>query len=123
MSRFPLVALLLLSGAGAARAQLDAEAAKPYQLRVALRVAKHRMFTPVFRDRLRHELHDGLQAALGPMGQVEVQDMSNPEGLEKSPLLQEVETKGLQQGLDGWHEVSDAKVHFVFVDFVDGANS
>lgn len=98
-----------------ARCALDPEADKPYDLQVVLHIADHRLFTPVFKEQVRRELHDILQAALGDMGQVEVVD--------QHPLLKQIEAKGLQQGLDGnpdWKEVSERKTHFVLLDFVNG---
>lgn len=95
-----------------AAAALDPEVNKPYHLKIVLRVAKHRLLTPVFKDQLQRELRDSLQAGFGALAQVEV--------VEKHPLLNEIEAKGLQPALDGWKEVSGTKTHFVLLDFADG---
>jgi hypothetical protein len=114
----PLPALLFLSSlcplclCGESRAALDPEVGKPYRLQVVLHLARHRMLTPVFGDRLERELRDSLQAAFGELAKVEV--------LRDHPLLARIQAQGLQQALDGWDEVSDAKTHFVLIDFADG---
>jgi tetratricopeptide (TPR) repeat protein len=90
----------------------DADAKKPYRLQIVLRVAQHRLLTPIFKDQLRRELREGMQAALGAMGRVEV--------VEEHPLLSEVEAKGLRSVLDSWRDITEIKTHFVLVDFVDG---
>ena len=51
---------------------LDAEAKTPYQLKVVLHFADHRLLTDVFRDRVERELRDGLQASFGDLVNVEV---------------------------------------------------
>jgi hypothetical protein len=61
---------------------------------------------------VRRELHESLQAALGDLARVEI--------VPEHPLLAEVQAKGLQQALDGWNLLSDAKIHFVLIDFADG---
>ena len=108
-----LLAILLLgAGTTPGRADLDPEANAPYKLQIVLRLAEHRLLTPVFREQVRRELRDSLQAGFGNMAQVDVVD--------KHPLLKEVEEKGLQRVLDGWHKVEDAKTHFVLIDYIDG---
>jgi hypothetical protein len=62
----------------------------------------------VFRDRVKREIRDGLQAALGDMAVVEVVD--------KHPKLAEVLEKGLRS-LDGWTDRAAVKTHFVLIDF------
>jgi hypothetical protein len=121
----PQVALLLsalcslcLCGSSSAA---DPEATTPYPVKVVLKVAENRLFTPVFRERLRSELRDSLQAALGAMGEVEVIDLVSVAADKRPPLWNDVEAKGLQQALDGGSKgTGDAKTHFVFVDYVDG---
>ena len=95
-----------------ARGALDPETDKPYRLQVVLRIAENRLLTPVFRDLVERQLRESLQAALGDLASVEV--------VRQHPLLKEVEAKGLQAALDGYSILSDAKIHFVLVDFVDG---
>jgi hypothetical protein len=106
---------------GSSLAALDPELTVPYKVKIVLRVARHPLLTPVFKDRLQREVRDGLQGALGAMGEVEIVDASqgNPEPW--PPLWKEVETKGLKDGLDGPSKgTSDQKTHFVWVDYVDG---
>jgi tetratricopeptide (TPR) repeat protein len=102
---------------------VDPESTKPYKVQVILRVASHPLLTktPIFKDQLRRELQEGLSAALGAMGDVEVIDLASVPEDKRSPLWKEVESKGLQAGLDGPSKsFSDTKTHFVFVDYVDG---
>jgi hypothetical protein len=90
-----------------ARAQSDLK--QPYQLKVVLHVARHRLLTEIFRQRLERELRDGLQGALGELGRVEV--------VREHPKLAAVLRDGLQRALDAWVERSDVKTHFVLVDY------
>jgi hypothetical protein len=107
-----VVALLWAIVPQAACAQLDPEVDKPYRLQVVVRVADNRFLTPIFQEQLRGSLRDQLQLALGPLANVEVTSTH--------PLLGEIETKGLDTGLDGWEQISEQKTHFVFVDFAAG---
>ena len=103
-----LLALLALAlTAPAAHAQGDLKT--PYRLRVVLHVARHRLLTDIFRQRLERELGDGLQGALGELGEVQV--------VSDHPKLAEVLRDGLQRALDTWDERSDVKTHFVLVDY------
>src|SRR5581483_6120008 len=70
-SIFVLSPLTFLIGLPAAQAA-QPEAHTPYHLQVVLHVAKHRLLTDVFRDRVERELRDGLQASLGELARVEV---------------------------------------------------
>src|SRR5262249_12060824 len=101
--RFTPYALLLVSfflcSFSLARGALDPETDKPYHLQVVLRIAENRLLTPVFRDQVERQLGDSLQAALGDLARVEI--------VHEHPLLAEVETKGLQQALDGYSVLSD----------------
>jgi hypothetical protein len=81
---------------------------KPYRLQVVLHVAEHPLLTGVFREQVRRELGDGLQAALGELARVEV--------VTQHPRLADVLERGLQRSLDGWKERSDVKTHFVLLD-------
>ena len=81
----------------------------PYHLRIVLHVARHRLLTDIFRQGLERQLHDGLQAALGDLGHVEV--------VRDHPLLARVLSEGLDRALDGWNDRSDVKTHFVLVDY------
>ena len=72
MFRTITAVFVLILSASAVWAGIDPETTKPYQLRVVLHIAKHRLLTKVFQDRVRLELRDSLQAALGDLAQVEV---------------------------------------------------
>jgi hypothetical protein len=93
---------------GRASAALDAETKKPYKLTVVLHVADNRLLTDAFQERVERELREGLQAALGDLGDVKV--------VREHPKLAEVLDKGLRS-LDAWNERSGAKTHFVLIDF------
>jgi tetratricopeptide (TPR) repeat protein len=93
-------------------AALDPEINQPYHLKVVLQIAKHPLLTEVFKNQVSRELRDGLQAAFGNMGLVQVVD--------RHPLLPEIERHGLGQPLDREKSVSDTKTHFVLIDFVNG---
>jgi hypothetical protein len=113
MSRLLIGLMAVLLSTGPVAAQLDPEMNKPYRLQVVLHIAKHRLLTPVFRQSVERELRDSLQAALGDLARVEI--------AHTHPLLKEVETAGLQNGLDGYKELFEGKLHFVLIDYVDGA--
>src|SRR6516165_4907954 len=112
MLRWALGILILLSGASASRADLDPEKTKPYQLRVVLHVASHRVLTPNFQTQLEREIRDSIQAALGDLGYVLI--------TRNHPLLRAILADGLEARINGWKEVSEVKTHFVLIDFVDG---
>lgn len=103
---------LILFPTSLARAALDPETEKPYQLQVVLRMAENRVLTPVFRDLVRRQLGDSLQAALGDLAHVEI--------VSEHPLVKDIETRGLQRALDGYSALSDTKTHFVLIDYVNG---
>jgi hypothetical protein len=90
----------------------DPELKKPYQLQIVLYVAKHRLLTPIFRERVERELRDSLQAALGDLAYVSVSH--------EHPRLGAIESEGFEHALAGWKENSEAKTHFVAIDFLDG---
>jgi tetratricopeptide (TPR) repeat protein len=104
--------LLLLLAATSANAGIDPELKTPYQLRVVLHVAEHRMLTAQFQARLADELRSQLQLAFGKLANVEV--------VRAHPLLDEIRSKGMQAVLDGWDELSAVQTHFVFVEFDAG---
>jgi hypothetical protein len=109
--KFLAIAALALCST-AVRADLDPETDSPYHLQIILRFARHPVLTDVFRDQVKREVRDNLRAALGNLARVEVTP--------NHPLLKEVESKGLQHALDGWNFVANGKLHFVFIDFVNG---
>jgi tetratricopeptide (TPR) repeat protein len=77
-----------------------------------LNVAEHRMLTSQFQQQLERELRNQLELAFGKLAQVEV--------VRGHPLLNDIRTRGLQQVLDNWDELSDVKTHFVLVDYAAG---
>jgi hypothetical protein len=83
---------------------------KPYKVQLVLRIADHRLLTPLFKERIERELKDSLQAALGEMGAVSV--------VHDHPKLKEIEEKGLQV-LGSWRELTGMKTQFVFIDVKD----
>jgi hypothetical protein len=87
----------------------QSELTKPYNLHIVVHVARNRLLTDVFRDRIERELHDGFQAALGDMGRVTV--------THEHPRLPDVLARGLKQSLDDWKDRTDVKTHFVLIDF------
>src|SRR5580704_3983661 len=114
-SRLCLAFGLLLVGwcfGGVSRADLDAEASSPYEVRVVLSVAEHRMLTPAFRQQLESELKIQLQLAFGKLATFDV--------VRSHALLSDIRAKGLQPVLDGWAELSQLQTFFVLIDFVDG---
>jgi hypothetical protein len=116
-ANIPLARLLVAILAGiltAPRAHaLDAESDKPYQLQVVLHVSEHRMLTEVFRDRLKRELRDSLQGALGNLGRVSV--------VTDHPLLKEIDAKGLEAATDAaTGSLSETKAHFIRVIYTEG---
>lgn len=127
MSRLLAVVVLVLSVLPAS-AQLEANPDKPYEVKIVLRVARHLNLTEVFRKRLQSELRDGLRAALGSMGKIEVIDLAelpaaatDPTTAASLPLLQEMKEKQDLNALDGWRTITNSKLHFVFVNFERGA--
>jgi hypothetical protein len=131
MVRLLIVALCLACFPATGYGALDPAAQTPYQLQVVLQLADHPLLTKVFENRLRREIRDGVQAGLGDLGRVEVllpRDLetrraSGPEfSVEQTrSLWQQVQSRGLQQGLDGGKGISEVKSHFILVDFVEGA--
>jgi tetratricopeptide (TPR) repeat protein len=97
---------------GSARAGLDAEPDKPYELTVVLDIAKHRQLTRVFTDQVERDLRDMLQTELGDLARVKV--------VRKHPLLKVVRAKGLETGLNGYQKIDGVKLHFVRLDLAGG---
>src|SRR5438874_3016472 len=103
---FSCLSVLLLGGQSSA--QLDPEKDSPYLLQVVVRVAAHPPFTAAFKEQVKRELGDSLQAAFGELARVEVAD--------SHPLSKDIDVKGLQPALEGWKEVGPQKTHFVLID-------
>ncbi len=57
---------------GEVLAQLDAEKDSPYQLQIVVRVADHPPFTAAFKEQVKRELRDSLQASFADLARVEV---------------------------------------------------
>jgi hypothetical protein len=94
---------------------LEPDLKRPYRLQVVLHISDNNFLTPLFQEQLERELCDHLQLRFGALAKVEVIRPNR-----SHPLLAEVRSRGLQQALDGWEELSDGKTHFVLLDFQDG---
>ncbi len=105
------VCLAALCLVGSLRAS---EPSEPYRIRIVLCVAKHRLLTRVFKERVARELKDGVQAALGDLAKVEV--ASDDPKLEH-PKMKDIRKLGLGRGLDGFSDRSGYQTHFVQIDF------
>ena len=110
----PCILCVLCVLCGSSFAALDPEAKKPYLLTIVLRVAPHRLLTPVFKGSFRAEPRDSLQASLGKVAEVRV--------VTDHSLLKEIDVRGLQAVLDSLEKgpARSGKLHFVLIDFVDG---
>ncbi len=95
-----------------ARAALDPETKKPYQLQVVLQIGSNRVFTPLFQEQLERDLANQLKAIFGDLARVEV--------TRTHPLFNEIKTKGLNAALENWDALSERTTHFVLLDYVDG---
>jgi hypothetical protein len=104
--------LLLVAPIFSSSVQAAGDLNKPYRLRIVVAFAENQALTPVFRDRVRRELQDGIQAAFGDLAVVEV--------VSDHPRLPDIRKLGLGRGLDGWNERSEYKTHFVLIDERDG---
>ncbi len=119
--RAAILALVALALGGNAGAALDPQVKSPYKVQVVLRFADNRLLTPYFHDEVLGELREGLRAALGAMGEVEVFDLSKVPADKRPPLWRAVDTLGLQQGLDrADKDTSEFKTHFLVIDYVEG---
>jgi tetratricopeptide (TPR) repeat protein len=105
------IAILALFTAPA-RAALDAEAKKPYQLDIVLHIADNRALTPLFQDELQRTLIDQLRQSFGALAEVKV--------VRTHPLLPEIAARGLEQMLDGWEQAESRQTHFVLLDYRGG---
>src|SRR5438045_2130970 len=89
---------------------LGPEADQPYDFRVIVRIAPHRLLTPAFRRQLQADLQDSLQAALGTLAQVRVLDAAAlPAGAWLDPA-----------SLGAPSPLNPAKRHFVDVSYAGG---
>lgn len=101
------VLTLLMCWTDSARARLDPESDQGYQLDVVLKVARHRLLTPVFQQQVQRELTDGLRAAFGRLATVKV--------MTKHPRLSDD-----LKALDSWKDLTGKKTHFILIDFQKG---
>jgi hypothetical protein len=135
MFRWLLSAVLLMLLATSGRAALDPESNKLYQVRIVLGIVDHREYTAFFKERLQRGLQDSLQAALGPMGNVEVATRPSVQAELKEKALtrdrQAVLERTLQQilhmektrtlpGLEEGRELAPVKTHFILIDLDQG---
>src|SRR5262249_53068491 len=97
---------------GSTFAQLDPEKNSPYELQIVVRIPDHPPFTAAFKNQVKRELRDSLQAAYADLVRVEMADAH--------PLFKDIDSKGLQAALESWTEVSPGKTHFVLIDFKNG---
>jgi hypothetical protein len=104
LCRVALPLLLFCTGPAVYGADLETMAAKPYQLKVILDVARHRQLTRDFVEQFERDLRDTLQTELGDLAEVEV--------VRADPLLKIVRAKGLEV-LDSYSRITGVKVHFV----------
>lgn len=98
---------------------LDGESKSPYQLRVIVRTGDHPTLTKHFRTEVLKSVSSSLQAALGPIGTVEVVDLNSTPIDDREPLWKLVDEKGLE-ALDGATSGTGGKTHFILIDFADG---
>jgi hypothetical protein len=90
---------------------------EPYRVEVVLQFGAHRLLTKEFRERLKQEVHDDLQASLGKRDSVKVDELKLDDGA--PAMWKRVAAEGLGV-LDGMPELSDHKTHFVQFDYADG---
>jgi tetratricopeptide (TPR) repeat protein len=100
-SLLPLLALaLFLPQHAAAQAP-----GRPYRFRIVLLFARHRLLTDVFRNQVKRQLGDSLQAAYDDIARVKVEL--------DHPRRKEIERVGLGKALDSWKEHYPDKTPFV----------
>ena len=109
---YVLTLFALFAGSSPARAALDPELKKPYQLQVVLQIGSNRVFTPLFQEQLQREVRNHLQLSFGNLARIE---MTRPH-----PLLRAIETKGLDAALEAWDSISERTTHFVLLDYSAG---
>jgi hypothetical protein len=85
------------------------DAKEPYQIRIVVDAEKNRLLTDVFRDQIKRELHDGVQAGLGALARVEATD--------KHPLLAKIRAEGLDRAFAGYTAASPERTCFVLIGF------
>lgn len=121
--RAALAASVLLVANAPAFAQLDAEPKTPCLWRVVLKTQPHPLLSQSFRDRVKHDIVAALQPAMGPLGTVEVVELSEllakATSDQQDPLLQQFDDKGFA-ALDGSRDLTGAKTHFLSLEYRDG---
>jgi hypothetical protein len=134
MRRCQSIALVLSSWLAfdqiACAQSLPTDSDLPYQLNIVLKVADKPVFTKVYRERLRREIGDSFQAALGDLGEVKVFEATNvdgrlagdkvPPGLDALWRAVEGASLGLQNAFEGHHQIRPYKAHFVLIEYEDG---
>ncbi|MBM3997073.1 MAG: hypothetical protein FJ303_23420 [Planctomycetes bacterium] len=107
------IAVAMLSFVTAnARAELDAEADKPYKLDVVLHIGANRVFTPLFEKQLRRDIESQLKLSFGRLAQINV--------TRDHPILSDVDAKGLSPALEAWDAISDRATHVVLLEYTAG---
>ena len=116
---FAVAALIILSAAGPAAAQLDPEAKTPYLWRVVLKAKPHPLLSSAFRGQVKRDLLATLQPSLGSLGTVEVIDLDEVPRDKWDPLWQQFDDKGFD-ALAAQRDLSGAKTHFLKLEYQDG---
>ena len=109
---YVLMLFALFAGSLPARAALDPEMKKPYQLQVVLQIGSNRVFTPLFQEQLQRDVRNHLQIRFGKLAHIEV--------TRSHPLLRDIETKSLDAALEAWDSISEHTTHFVLLDYSAG---
>jgi hypothetical protein len=104
--------LALLVCAMPARAALDAEANRPYQLQVVLHIADNRALTPFFQQELERALGNHLRQTFGALAEVRV--------VRAHKLLPTIAARGLEQALADWDQAGETQSHFMLLDLRGG---
>lgn len=135
--------LILLAAAVGSRAGLDPELEKPYQVRVVFHFGESPLMTPQFREQVKREVGESLQASLGEMGQVKTETLhplikvlekkglkgldelqfaltalGKPDAVKRFAILKDLDDAG-QAELKAWKQLDPIKTFFVFVDYAD----
>jgi hypothetical protein len=105
LCRLSLLAVFALS---LSRSFASSEARDPYQFRIVIHFERHREFTEVYRQQIKREVGDGIQAALGRAAKVEVTD--------SHPKLLDIRTQGLARALDRYRERNKFHTFFVLIE-------
>src|SRR5437763_724457 len=102
-----------------ARAALNPELDKKYQLQVVVKCGTHNWLGGQFRADLRSDLAGILADALGGMADVTVVDLKAVPPAQWQPLWRDVAARGFS-ALDVPQPLTGGKTHFLHVDYVNG---